>query len=199
MELYRSKHGHFPPAYSVDKDGRPLHSWRVLLLPYLEQEELYDELRLDEPWDSPHNQAVFEAKQMPSIFACPIEVKERRNDNVKETSYVMVVGAGTLSDGPNAVRLEDISDGPSNTVAVVEMTGSGIHWAEPRDLDTDTMSYGINDPDRPCIRGPHGAGALVVLCDGKEEYLTNSTAPETVKAVTTIAGGEDVREFFENY
>jgi prepilin-type processing-associated H-X9-DG protein len=193
---YESQHGRFPPAYSVDKDGRPLHSWRVLLLPYLEQEELYKQIRLDEPWDSPHNKAVFDATGVPLIFVCPSN--ERRTDNVKETGYMMIVGPGTISDGPDSVRRKDVSDGTSNTIAVVEMSDSGIHWAEPRDLKADEMSYRINDPDRPCIRSRHTGIANVAFCDGSVLSLEDSIPPETIKALTTIAGGEDLRAFWES-
>jgi prepilin-type processing-associated H-X9-DG protein len=199
LSNYEAKHGRFPPAYSVDKDGRPLHSWRVLLLPYLEEEELYKQLRRDEPWDSPHNKAVFDAAPMPKVFSCPTERRERGEEGEKETSYVMIVGPGTISDGANSARLEDIKDGASNTIAVAEMSGSGIHWAEPRDLKGDEMSYRINDPDQPRIRSRHGGMANAAFCDGSVKFLAESIPPELIKALTTIAGGEDVWEFFENY
>ena len=66
----------FPPAYTTSKDGKPLLSWRVLILPYLEQEALYKEFHLDEPWDSPHNRTLI--ARMPAVYRCPMEVDGRR-------------------------------------------------------------------------------------------------------------------------
>lgn len=192
---YESVHRRFPPAYSTDKDGRPLHSWRVLLLPFLEQDELYRQIRLDEPWDSPHNRAVFDANPMPYAFGCPTD----REAGKKETNYVMIVGPGTFSDGPNSVRFKQITDRADNTIAVVEIADSGIHWAEPRDLKADEMSYRINDPDQPSISSHHHGGAHAVFVDGSYQFLEDSTDPETVKALTTIAGGEDVNEFMKQW
>ena len=88
MNNYEAQHGCFPPAYSVDKDGRPLHSWRVLLLPYLDEEELYKQLRLDEPWDSPHNKAVFDATAHAVDFRLSERsaAKRRRRERRQATS-----------------------------------------------------------------------------------------------------------------
>ncbi len=162
---YQNAHGHFPPAYSTDKDGRPLHSWRVLILPYIEEEHLYKKLRIDEPWDSPHNRAVFDSHPMPRIFGCPSQCPDEE-DGTKETNYVMIVGRGAISDGPHSVQLEEIADGAANTILFVEMADSGIHWAEPRDLKADEMSYRINDPEKPSISSKHRRGANAAFADG---------------------------------
>ena len=63
MHNYHDVHGCFPPAYTTDENGRPMHSWRIFLLPYIEQQHLYDQYDFDQPWDSPHNMEV--ARQMP--------------------------------------------------------------------------------------------------------------------------------------
>ena len=76
MYNYHDQYGCFPPAYTADEHGRPLHSWRVLLLPYLECEDLYDQLRLNEPWNSPYNQQVLKDSDVPSVFRCPSAVDD---------------------------------------------------------------------------------------------------------------------------
>jgi prepilin-type processing-associated H-X9-DG protein len=195
MHNYHDKYGCFPPAYSVDKNGRPLHSWRVLLLPFMEQKELYDRIRLDEPWNSPHNLSVFEPREPPfadtlsgtSCLFCP-EDKENRTD----TNYVTLLGPRTISDGPNCTRLKDISDGTSNTIAVVETYGPGIRWYEPRDLRADEMTFKINDPEYIGIASRHPGGAQVGLADGSVRFLPDDTDPRMLEAMTTINGGEDV-------
>jgi hypothetical protein len=71
---FHKKHNALPARYTIDEKGKPLHSWRVLILPFLGQKELYDKIRLDEPWDSEHNQQFH--SQMPSVYACPINIGE---------------------------------------------------------------------------------------------------------------------------
>jgi len=193
MHNYHDKYGCFPPAHTVDATGRPLHSWRVLVLPFLEHQALYDSIRLDEPYDSPHNRAVFDAvesgnerpRSMPDVFWCPSDRK-----NHTETNYVMVVGPHTISNAPKCVRLKDIADGASNTIAVVETYDSGIRWYEPRDLSAEQMSFKINDPEYVGIGSRHPGGANVALCDAAVRFLEETLDPEVVRALTTINGGE---------
>jgi len=90
------------------------------------------------------------------------------------------------------VGLKDIPDGPGYTVCVVEVTGLGVRWYEPGDLDAEQMSYRINDPDRWGICSRHPGGAQVAMCDGSVRLLPDSTDPELVKGASTINGGEDV-------
>ena len=125
----------FPPAFIADKDGKPMHSWRVLLLPYLGEEELYRQYRFDEPWDSPHNQVL--AAQMPRVYHCPSDPKT----DSTETSYAMLVGPHAISDGPTGRGFGDIKDGFSYTIMVVEAAGVGINWLEPQDIDAETVRF----------------------------------------------------------
>ena len=98
MHSYQEQYKCFPPAFIADKNGKPMHSWRVLLLPYLCGNEFYEQYRFDEPWDGPHNRAL--AAKMPSIYQslyhCPSDPKI----DSMETSYVMLVGPHAISDGP---------------------------------------------------------------------------------------------------
>jgi len=189
LEAYHSVNGSYPPAYVADKDGRPLYSWRVLLLPYLDRADLYSEFHRDEPWDSPHNRALLNRERI-STFVCLSEWYS--GEAPENASYVRIVGPGTACAGRKPVRKDDITDGLGSTLLLVEMSDSGIHWAEPRDLDVSEMSYCINNSDHPCIRSRHDRGAMVVFCDGRVEFLKNETAPDTVEALTTVAGGEKV-------
>ena len=107
----------------------------------------------------------------------------------------MVTGPNTISDGPHSVGLGDIKDGSQNTIMVVEIKNSGIHWAEPRDLDFASMSFRINDPDGKGISSDHPGVAYVVFADGHVGCLSDDMDPKLVKALLTINGGEDVSEF----
>jgi prepilin-type processing-associated H-X9-DG protein len=196
LQAYAEKYHCYPPAYTADAKGRPLHSWRVLLLPFMEHEGLYHEVNLDEAWDSPHNLQVFapaapqekpEIRRMPSVFRCPSDPEAG-----PLTNYVMVVGPKSLSNGPKSVRPNEITDGASNTIAVVETCGLGIRWYEPRDLRVDEMSFKINDPDYASIASRHPGGANVGFVDASARFLGDTADPRTVEAATTVNGGEKV-------
>ena len=196
MQAYHGKYGCFPPAYTVDGNGRPLHSWRVLLLPFLDQNPLYGRIRLDEPYDGPHNGPLFESLRcdeyghslsMPGTYSCPSD-----RDDPWDTNYVMVVGPQTISNGPNAARLTDITDGASNTIAAVETYGLGIHWYEPKDARAEEMSFKINDPEYIGIASRHPGGAQVVFADTSVRFLPENFDRRVVEAMTTINGKEEV-------
>ncbi len=121
LQAYCDANGVLPPAYTVDEAGRPLHSWRVLILPYLESSSLYREIRLDEPWDSEWNSRFHSLPVAP--FACPSSGVATGADGgaVAETTYSVVVGEETAFPGAGKQRKwEDFADGLSRTLAVVE-------------------------------------------------------------------------------
>jgi hypothetical protein len=122
-----------------DKDGRPLLSWRVLVLSYLEEGDLYREFRLDEPWDSPHNVALLPRK--PKVYAPPPGLPAAERAGPAGTFYQVFTGPGTAFDGAAGLRLpQDFPDGPSHTILVTE-AGEPVPWTKPEDL-----AY---DPDGP--------------------------------------------------
>lgn len=193
MHNYHDVHKCFPPAYIPDKSGKPMHSWRVLLLPYMGQDALYKRYNLDEPWDSPNNLAlanligeVYSCSDDPQVIPC-------------QTSYVMIVGPGTISDGPTATKLADIKDGASRTIMVVEVSNSAIQWTEPRDLRAEDVTFAINDGTPQGIRSQHPGCANVLFCDGTVRTLRDTADPALIKAMTTIAGGEAVPEPWEEF
>ena len=181
---YEQAYGTFPPAYIPDKNGRPMHSWRVLILPFLEQQSLYKQYRFDEPWDSPNNRKVSDAAL--HIFQCPSQPDQKDT----ETSYMMVIGLHTISDGPHGRKVSEITDGTKNTIMLVEVADSGVRWAEPRDLSIDKIRFGSNGDKWQGISSHHPGGAFVSFCDGAISHLNYSTYPQYVKALLTIDGGE---------
>ena len=98
MQQYQQQHGTFPPGYVSDENGRPKHSWRVLLLPYLDP-GLAGQYNYDEPWDGPNNRRL--AGQMPDVFRCPSESPGAAPSG-NTTSYVVINSPGTIFDGMNA-------------------------------------------------------------------------------------------------
>src|SRR5262249_10846274 len=111
LHNYHDAYGNFPPQASFDKSGKPLLSWRVHILPFLEQEELDREFHLDEPWDSDHNKKLID--RMPPIYRCP---KQKLKESGK-TTYLAPVGEKAIfSGGQKGMRLSDVIDGTSNTM-----------------------------------------------------------------------------------
>lgn len=194
LHQYHDIHGTLPPAYVVDDEGRPLYSWRVLLLPYLEQEPLYAQFHLDEPWDSPHNLAL--AKQMPRLFACPLHP---RTPGRTITPYVAIVHEDSLWPGETALTLQDVTDGPGNTLAVVEWPESDIVWTEPRDLTRKTLSKWWH-PDAKTLAGKHRhpGGVNVVMASGNVQFIEPSTlSGPRLRALLTRAGREPAKAYEE--
>jgi hypothetical protein len=186
---YHEVHGSFPPAYVADADGRPMHSWRVLILPYLGGEVEYKHYRFDEPWSSPHNIKIARSG-VSALFRCP---SNPQGELAPQTDYVLIVGKDTAFPGATTTKLTDILDGAENTILVAELNNSDIYWMEPRDLDAGTMSFLVNDPGRRSISAPHEIGPAVVFADRITAYrLSPSISPNTLKALTTIAGNEPV-------
>jgi prepilin-type processing-associated H-X9-DG protein len=177
----------YPPRYIADANGRPMHSWRVLILPYLDQKSLYQQYRFDEPWDGPNNRKLHDISL--KIFQCPSHGKTQP---ATETNYVGVVGPGTVWTDKSGgfVRMADIIDGTSNTIVLVEVENSGIHWMEPRDLHVVQMPMAINPKSGQGISSNHPGGVNVGFADGSVRFLTSGTPAETIRAALTRNGKE---------
>lgn len=186
LHNYHSTFGAFPPAYVADASGKPMHSWRVLILPYIEQTPLYNRYNFNEPWDGPSNSTLLNA--MPPILACP----SRFSSPTHLTSYVAVRGPGTMFPGSHSTKIDDITDRTFNTLAIVEVDNVDVPWTSPWDLDVRTMSFQINDPKRIGISSKHPGGANVGVADGKSRFARDSVTPGNLSAALTIAGGEGI-------
>jgi hypothetical protein len=184
VQSYQNEHGAFPPAYVADKNGKPMHSWRVLLLPYIDP-NLYSQYKMEEPWDSPHNKTL--ALQMPQIFHCP-------DDPMRPgvTSYAMLVGPHAISDGPNGRKVSEITDGLSNTIAIVESSHSNINWLDPRDVDLGQFGNAPVDLQSAGVSSSHPGVVDAAFADGSVHCLRKDIDPEQFKALTTIDGGEPI-------
>ncbi|HEY2839575.1 MAG TPA: DUF1559 domain-containing protein [Pirellulales bacterium] len=183
LHTYHEDYGCFPPAYIVDSQGRKMHSWRALLLPYVGGDHLkYD---MNEPWDGPNNRKLWD--QMPSTYRCPSDDTSPPNT----TSYVAVVGPNTMWPGAKSVSFKHFRDSSSNTIAVVEGKNLAVPWLEPRDLEEESLSLKINDSStNTSLSSAHSEGVMVLLADGSAKFLRSTTDPQLLKALLTIAGGE---------
>jgi prepilin-type processing-associated H-X9-DG protein len=182
---YIARHDSFPPAYTQDKAGKPLLSWRVLILPYIEQDALYKEFHLDEAWDSPHNKALI--AKMPVTYRCPGESDDLANQG--RTRYVTPRGKATIFPGIQTVNLRDVTDGTSNTIMVIE-TGdaNAVVWTKPDDWEVDP------EPNMAGVLSNHagrvGTGSNFGFADGSVRFLGEKIKPATLRALLSRNGGE---------
>jgi hypothetical protein len=179
MLSYADEHGRLPPAVVYGPDGQPLHSWRVLLLPYIEQDDLYRQFRLDEPWDSPHNIAL--VPRMPATYAAPGSKASKLPPY--HTVCHLFVGKGTAFEGNEGLRLQEFTDGLSNTFFVVE-AGEPVLWTKPEDLAYDP------DGALPELRCLFKDGFRAALGDGSTRFVRKGTSEATLRAAITRNGGE---------
>jgi len=182
MHNYHDANKHFPPAYVADKDGRPMHSWRVLLLPFLEEQNLYEQYRFDEPWDGPNNRLMWD--QMPAVFRCPSDPQA----DPSKTSYAAITGAGTVFDGSKSASIKTITNGISKTVMVVEAPGSAMNWLEPKDLEVAELSSQINVAPGAGMSTFHPRGVNALYCDGSVRFLQSPISVEELKTMTQATG-----------
>ena len=172
----------FPAHASYDADGKPLLSWRVHILPYLEEQELYSQFHLDEPWDSEHNRQLI--AKMPEVFLDP---SSRYSAEEGKTHYLGVLGEGCFFSGTSdGRRIMDITDGTSNSIAVVQVNDErATTWTKP-----DDWQYDQNNPLAGLVRSLHPGVFLAARCDGSVFAVDEDVAPEQFKRMLTIAAGD---------
>lgn len=187
MQSYHDVYGAYPPAYLADANGKPMHSWRVLILPFVGRQDLYARYRFDEPWDGPNNSQL--AAPTPAVYRCASDPA-----TANTTDYVAITGPGTMFDADKSINQRSITDGMSNTLLVVESTQAGINWMEPRDLNAGQMTFTINGPGGE-ISSKHPGGAVAAMADGSVKFISGSVAPQTLRALSTPAGREPVGGF----
>ena len=161
---YHSAHGQYPPQYTTNADGEPLLSWRVLILPYLERRDLYEQFHLDEPWDSPHNLPL--VSRMPDYFRCPSAMYG------ETTSYLAVVGDETVWQPGIDIAHDDISERRLATALLIEDPFSAVVWTQPEDLSLANGDWRIERLLRMSNNRGHHGGLHVALTTGEIKFLS---------------------------
>jgi hypothetical protein len=182
---YESAESRFPPPFVAGEDGRSMHSWRILLLPYIEQHDVYKAYDQSQPWDGSINAPL--AGRMPRMYAHHGDYKPGSTI----TNYLVVVGSNTVWNPDKRVSAKDIKDGSATTLLIPENRGLNVHWMEPRDFDFARMDWTINSPKG--ISSKYDAPAAVML-DGSVRRLSPAISAEALRALITIDGGEEVVE-----
>lgn len=207
LHNYHDAYGTFPPAFIADAEGRPMHSWRVLILPFIDCNDLYSEYNFAEPWDSPANLKLLNKR--PKVFDCPSrEDRSGRGNGTSPlvamsllactggpsrtgitTSYAAVLGPDCIFRGAEPVSLDEITDGPWNTVMIGEVSQTQIPWTKPEDIDIHRHPR-IGDP----MGFSHGVDekypVLLLSADGVIQKISTKAPQRTVNALFTRNGQE---------
>ncbi len=165
------------PTDILGEDGTPLLSWRVAILPFIEQQELYQQFHLDEAWDSPHNITLL--PQMPDVYLHPT-----LPTYAGTTVYQRPISEGSMMHPSEPIKFRDVTDGLSDTIMAVEtLADSAVEWTKPSDItiDTDEVMRDLDDGTRE--------GFNVLLGDGAVTYFLQLD-PQAFSAMLTRAGGE---------
>jgi prepilin-type processing-associated H-X9-DG protein len=181
IQNYNEAYGCLPPAAITDRAAKPLLSWRVAVLPFLEASPLFSRFHLDEPWDSPHNLSLLEP--MPLVYACPSD----RTRKPGTTGYQTVIGPNTaFTPDFKPLLLSDITDGVSRTILVGE-TRRSVPWSKPEDLSADTAIplRGLGSD-----HGYHSNGFNVLFADRSVLFLKSSFEPRILDSLITRNGAE---------
>jgi type II secretory pathway pseudopilin PulG len=183
MHNYHDTNGHWPPAYVEDENGKPLYSWRVLLLPYLDQAALYNSFDKTKAWDDPANIAISQTSL--SVFRSP----EDEFLPAEGTNYFVLLAPNTVFTGKDATRMADITDGTSNTIGVIELKGIPGSWAAPIDPQLSAVNP-VLAPGQLTPVFPNGTHAG--FCDGSVRFLPVNLQPNLLQALLIRNDGQAV-------
>ena len=186
MLIYESEKKSLPAHAIYSEEGKPLLSWRVAMLPYLEEQALYEQFHLDEPWDSPHNKQLIPL--MPAVFSCPSSMLDPTEG---KTNYVVPIGEGFVYDGTSkGSTLSKITDGIANTIMLLEASDeAAVTWTKPDDWKYD---------DQQPLKGLLGLRPGIFLAgfgDGRAITISESIDESVFEAMLTQAGGENLNQF----
>lgn len=186
LAKYHDEFGSLPPAITTDSSGRAMHSWRVLILPYLGEDgaSLYERYDLSQPWDSAKNKQL--VGRMPEEFRCPDQPKNEKG----KTRYLAIVGKGCAWEKDRCIKLEDVKDEPSWTLLVVESM-KAVPWTQPVDLDYRRLKEGVGD-GREAVGSLHlEAGATVALMDWRVDFVrAGEFSHLVIREAAQIADGD---------
>lgn len=180
---YADEHGEYPPAYTVDAEGNRLHSWRTLILPYMEQQQLFDTIDLTKPWDDPVNLKARETVLL--VYVCPSSVTEGGL-----TTYLGVFGPDSFFAGIEPREIIEFTSGQSNTITVIEVPRKkAVHWMSPQDVSKEAV---MEMKSRSGMN--HSTIAVAAFMDGRAKSIPVDVDREALRAMLTINEGEEIED-----
>ena len=183
LNAYCDRYGSYPTPQVVDKAGKPLLSWRVLILPFMGYGDLYEQFALDQSWDSPLNLSLI--GQMPREFCSSNSPDAWGN---KQPNYVLVTGSLTLFPGSGPLGYKQASDAP--TLLLVETLNGVTGWTEPGEIDMDTVGVSFGTLPMQSIGGLHHGVALGVDTQGNGVIIPKTISKRDLEALVTPNGAE---------
>lgn len=186
LNSYQRSYGSYPTPTVVDASGKPLYSWRVLILPQLGYTSLYNDFQLDQTWDSPTNSSL--VSRMPSEFACPINPTALA---MHETNFALIIGPGTMFPPGKTVDPNAMTDAPAETLLLVETKDGVATWTQPADLN---ISFGVKLGKTPMrdIGGNYPDCAVAVMVDGTAVAIDLNISRASLDAIISPNGNENV-------
>lgn len=185
LHNYHDVNGSFPPAYVTDANGKKLYSWRVLILPYLEQNAAFQQFDKTKAWDAPENIAI--SNMAIPAFQSPADESGVAN----RTNYVAMVGPNTLFPPDRGVKMFEVTDGTANTIAVIETKNVQGSWAAPIDPDLSTMSFTVGSGQGQ-IDDVFPGGRNVLMTDASVRFVGDSMAAQMWQWLFTRNDGQSV-------
>jgi type II secretory pathway pseudopilin PulG len=177
LHNYHDRYGTFPPPYTVDPSGRKLHSWRTLILPYLDQGPLYEKIDLTRPWNDPVNEPLRQAK-VPT-YQCPSAAAEPTH-----STYLAVVASDGVFRWGETTSREQVTDGTADTLLVVDVNRArAIPWMEPTDLDERSLLDLATSSD-----SPHTGVVYMLMADGAARAYSQQELADLARALVSISG-----------
>ncbi len=178
LEAYLSEQRHYPPRAIYGTRKEPLLSWRVALLPYLGHADLHARFKLDEPWNSKHNQPLI--TQIPAVFATP-------GIELGKTNFLLPVGPGTAFSSHRGMTVNQIEDGVENTVLLLEVDHDrAVAWTAPQD-----HAMNLHEP-RLGLGGLRQGGFLVIWGGGTANWIPHATPTNRLQAAFTPDAGDGI-------
>jgi type II secretory pathway pseudopilin PulG len=185
LHNYHDLYEAFPPAYTVDSKGKRLHSWRTLILPWMDQDPLYKKIDLSKAWDDPANAEAFNTEIMG--YRCP-----STDGPPKFTRYLAISGPKCFFDGAKARKIKDITDGTSKTLMIIEVDAEhAVHWMAPTDAD-ENLILGLDEKSKLA----HIGGMHVALGDGSIRFLSAKIGLDARRSMISINGAENICDDF---
>lgn len=181
LHFYERDHHALPPAYTVDADGKPLHSWRTLILPYLEERQLYETIDLAKPWDDPANAEAM--KTVLDVYCCP-----SAEDFDNRTTYLAIVGPNCTFKSDGRRKLAEIKDDAHETLMIIEVDAAhAVPWMSPVDANEElALQIGAE------AKLPHGHGWHAVSVDGSVRFYQADLSAAQRRALISIAGNDAI-------
>lgn len=182
LDLYANdNNGKYPPAFTKSAQGSPLLSWRVLILPYIEQQNLFNKFNQNEPWDGPTNKPLLSF--MPKMY---LSSSNYDVNTAFKTTFLAPVAKETVFSPLGGVTKNSVTDGFSNTILVVDADDDfATEWTRPVDLNVNSQNPALG------LTASNPAGFMALFCDGSRKVVPNRPYPN-VWAMFTIGGGEQV-------